>query len=314
MNYLSVRREFHKLAEISGGEFKTAALVKEKLEAFPPTQLHLFDDHCSIIAEYVFNNEGPTLLFRADMDAVQVEETIPLSYASETKGVAHKCGHDGHTVILLGLAEQLYHHPLSKGSVLLFFQAAEETGKGAAQLIRSHFLDPYKIDYVFALHNIPGIPKNSIICRENSFSCSVISCEIQLQGKTSHAAEPQKGISPLSAAINIIQTMLGWNQYDLFSDFYQIVTLVEIHIGEEAYGVSAGNGTIRLTLRAKTEKLLQQLKNETEKLVSKQVRQTIGLQYHIEWLEYFAASHNEEKAVSYIQKAATENKLSYIEK
>nr|MCR5114988.1 amidohydrolase [Bacteroidales bacterium] len=121
----NIRHTLHKLAEPSGAEENTRALILQILEKQQPSQVHLFPDSRNMLAVFDTGRPGPTLLFRGDFDAVRVDETLDLPYASATPGVAHKCGHDGHATILLGLAEQLYQQPLECGRVLLFFQAAE---------------------------------------------------------------------------------------------------------------------------------------------------------------------------------------------
>lgn len=314
MNYTEIRQHFHSLAEASGKEEKTSEAIMRMLKDFNPTSIHSFPDNHNIIAIYDSGTEGHTLLFRGDMDAVGVDEHLALPYASHTPGYAHKCGHDGHTTILLGVAEQLHLHPINKGKTILFFQAAEETGQGCGQLIQSGFLQSYNIDMVFALHNIPGIPLHSITCRTGSFTCAVISCEIKLDGQTSHAAEPEKGISPFRAATGITEQLLALNHPRLTDDNYQIVTLVESHIGETAYGVSAGHGVLRFTMRAKSEALLQAMKQKTENIVQTEVGKTPGLSHEIRWLEYFAGGQNSEEAVNIVRQAAADNGLTYIEK
>lgn len=315
MNLIEIRHQFHRLAEPSGEEFNTSAKIKELLDLHcKPNKIHTFTDSCNLLVEYDSGEPGPTLLIRGDMDAVGVEEHIALPYASENKAYAHKCGHDGHTSILLGVAEHLHLQPIKKGKVLLFFQAAEETGAGCQQLIDSGILSLYNINMVYALHNIPGLAKGSITCKADSFTCAVISCEIQLHGKTSHAAEPEKGISPFNCARSIAEQMLAWSNSDLHSDNYQIVTLVELHIGETAYGVAAGDGVLRLTIRTKTEQQLQELKGRTEELVASETPKTAGISHSIRWLEYFAGGQNDASAVEIVKKSAEQCGLTYVEK
>ena len=103
MNYSKTRHLLHSLAEASGHEDKTAETIIRLLKNFAPTRLHTFPDSHNIIAEYDSEVEGPTLLLRGDMDAVGVDEHLDLPYASHTPGYAHKCGHDGHTTILLAV-------------------------------------------------------------------------------------------------------------------------------------------------------------------------------------------------------------------
>lgn len=314
MNYPQIRQHFHQLAELSGQESKTSQEICRILKNLQITDIHKFTDNHNLIVLFDSGIAGPTLLFRGDMDAVGVNETLTLPYASENSYASHKCGHDGHTTILLGLAEKLASNPLKRGKILLFFQAAEENGQGCQQLIESGYLDEFHIDQVYALHNIPGFPKHSIICRKNSFTCAVVSCEIQLDGKTAHAAEPQNGISPFPAATAITLQLINLNHTDLQSNDYQIITLIESHIGETAYGVAAGNGVLRFTLRAKSEAQLRNLIRNTEDIIRQEVAKIVGLNFSIRWLEHFAASNNTDNAVETLQKCARKCGLNYIEK
>ena len=312
-DYSTLRHALHQLAEPSGDEHRTHRFIMDRLVTFHPSKLLTFPENNHIMAVYDSGRAGRTLLFRGDFDAVRVDETIDVPYASHTPGVAHKCGHDGHTTILLGLAEMLANNPPATGRVLLFFQAAEETGEGARQFLETNILKEYGPDRVFALHNIPGEDLGTVICREGSFTCSVVSCDILLHGHTAHAAEPQKALCPYPAAKTITDNLLALNQYDMLRDDFRLVTLVEFRIGEPAYGVAAGHGVLRFTLRAKDDTLLQQTKTEVEKQVCEACAKS-GLDHEIAWKEYFAASNNHPDAVRVIRHAAEMCGLTYKEK
>ena len=314
LNLTEIRHTLHRLAEPSGCEARTQQFLLDTLRTIQPTEIRTFGDSRNFLAVFDTGHAGPTTLFRGDFDAVRVDETIDVPYASETAGVAHKCGHDGHATILLGLAEQLHLHPLEKGRALLFFQAAEETGEGAAQLLQTGVLDEYRPDRVFALHNIPGVPLGTVICKTGSFTCSVVSCDIELHGRTSHAAEPLKALSPYPAAKDITDELLALNQYDMERDDFCLLTLVEFRVGEPAYGVTAGHGVLRFTLRAKDDKLLQQTKARLEEIVKRVAEATPELTTAISWKEYFAASSNAAEAVGRIRAAARACGLPYQEK
>ena len=311
--FYQIRRELHQHPELSGHEVLTARFVEDKLQAFNPTKVIRHVGGHGLLVEYFFSEDGPTVLFRADMDAVAVQEPDDIPHHSQTPGVAHKCGHDGHTTILLRFARMLSEHPLTKGRILLLFQPAEENGSGSKAVLDTKVLDYYKIDKAFALHNIPGYPASAVLCKEDSFTCAVVSVSITLTGKTSHAAEPQKGISPIPATLNIVDELLRWNNTDIQSDDYFLSTIVEIHVGEEAYGVSAGNSVIRATLRAKTDKLLHQHAQQLKELVATECKRTPDLQHEMEWLEPFSANENDPQSVGMIKNAALRNNLPYIE-
>ena len=311
--FYQIRRELHQHPELSGHEARTARFIEDKLQVFHPTKVIRHVGGHGLLVEYFFSEDGPTVLFRADMDAVAVQEPDDIPHHSQTPGVAHKCGHDGHTTILLRFARMLSEHPLTKGRILLLFQPAEENGSGSKAVLDTKVLDYYKIDKAFALHNIPGYPASAVLCKEDSFTCAVVSVSITLTGKTSHAAEPQKGISPIPATLNIVDELLRWNNTDIQSDDYFLSTIVEIHVGEEAYGVSAGNSVIRATLRAKTDKLLHQHAQQLKELVATECKRTPDLQHEMEWLEPFSANENDPQSVGMIKNAALRNNLPYIE-
>ncbi len=313
-NLTEIRHCLHQLAEPSGKETQTKAFILKTLKLFQPTAIHTFRDSNNLLAVYDSGKEGGTLLFRGDFDAVRVAETIDVPYASATAGVSHKCGHDGHTTILLGLAEQLWRQPLPIGRVLLFFQSAEETGAGAAQLLDSHILDHFAPDAVYALHNIPGIEAGTVICREGSFTCSVISCDIELHGHTSHAAEPQLACCPYDAAKRIADKLLSRCRCDIRKEDYLIITLVEFRIGEPAYGVTAGHGVLRFTIRTRSDRNLQLAKKEIADTANEVIAQTEGLSGNIVWKEHFAAAENHAGAVQRIRNVASACKVPYIEK
>ena len=311
--FYQIRRELHQHPELSGHEARTARFAEDKLQAFNPTKIIRHVGGHGLLVEYFFSEDGPTVLFRADIDAVAVQEPDEIPHHSQTPGVAHKCGHDGHTTILLRFARMLSEHPLTKGRILLLFQPAEENGSGSKAVLDTKVLDYYQIDKTFALHNIPGYPLHAVLCKEGSFTSAVVSVSITLTGKTSHAAEPQKGISPIPAMLTIVDELSRWNNTDMQSDDYFLSTIVEIHVGEEAYGVSAGNGVIRATLRAKTDKLLHQHAEQLKNLVATECERTPGLQHEMEWLEPFSANENDPQSVSLVKSAAIRNNLPYLE-
>ena len=313
MDCKEIRHRLHQIAEPSNDEVQTSAYIRQQLEQFQPTRIVTFPNGHHLLAEYDFGGGGKTVLLRADMDAVRVHETLKLPYTSENEGVSHKCGHDGHSTIMLRVAEMLHQKPLQQGRVLLLFQGAEETGEGARQILESGILDAYSIDCAYALHNIPAEPSGTIICRPGSFTCSVISCDIVLKGKTAHAAEPWNAVSPFPAAQRLTDFVLSLNQTDVHCEDFCVATLIEFRVGSQAYGVAAGDGVLRFTIRTREDAHLQQIISEIESK-AKAEAESENLQCEIRWIEYFAASNNAEKAVASIKECADQLQLTYQEK
>lgn len=311
-HFRELRKQFHQLAEPSASEKGTASLICDKLEKYNPYKIHTFDDSYSVLAEFHFSDDPRTVLIRGDIDAVNVKETLSVTYASFREDVSHKCGHDGHIVILLEVARELSEMHLPFGRVLLFFQAEEESGQGACKLLQQSILSQFDIVRIYGFHNIPGFPINSIICREESFTCSVISCDIAIEGRTAHAAEPENGISPIPAALELLESVTYFNQPELEQEDYCLVTPIEVHLGEKAYGVAAGSGVIRLTIRTNKEKRLNVVRHSLEEIISHIENQTSGLRMSIDWLEHFVSVRNNPSAVAEIVSASKELGLQYM--
>lgn len=304
----------HRMAEASNEEVNTSAFIMQQLKTFAPTRLRTFPKGHHLLAEYDFGGGGKTVLLRGDMDAVRVNETLDLPYRSENQGISHKCGHDGHSTILLRVAEKMHQQPLSSGKVLLLFQGAEETGEGAREILDSGILQEYPIDCAYALHNIPGEEAGTIICKPGSFTCSVISCDIVLTGKTAHAAEPWNAVSPFETAQRIYGFVMSLNQHDVQHDDFCVATLIEFRVGSQAYGVAAGDGVLRFTIRTREDAHLQQIIASIEQRVKAEITQVNGLQSEVRWLEYFAASNNAEAAADNIRQNAERLNFPYKEK
>ena len=312
MDCKEIRHRLHRMAEPSNEEIETSAFIRHQLEMMEPTKILTFPTGHHLLAEYDFGG-GKTVLVRGDMDAVRVNETLELPYKSEHEGISHKCGHDGHSTILLRLAEMLHEKPLPSGKVLLLFQGAEETGEGARQILNSGILNAYSIDSAYALHNIPGEKLGTIICKAGSFTCSVVSCDIVLTGKTAHAAEPWNAVSPFSAAQRITDFVMSLNQRDVQREDFCVATLIEFRVGSQAYGVAAGDGVLRFTIRTREDAHLQQIISKIENKSNTEAAND-NLQCEIRWMEYFAASNNEENAVNAIKECTGNLRLTYQEK
>ncbi|MDI6402775.1 amidohydrolase, partial [Balneolaceae bacterium ANBcel3] len=187
MDLPSIRRKLHQLAETAGEEQKTAAYVEKVLEDIGIHAIERGLGGTGLIGWLDSGNPGPVVLFRAELDALPIEEKNSLEYASQTNGVAHKCGHDGHMAVLLGFANRVARQTLKKGKAGFLFQPAEETGEGAAHMLEDKAFPSLKPDHVFAFHNLPGYPKGHILTTNGVFCAGSKGLIVRLSGSTSHA-------------------------------------------------------------------------------------------------------------------------------
>lgn len=312
-NLIEFRKELHTYPELSGQEQQTAQRITQKLKQFSPTQIIQNIGGHGVATIYDTGKPGKTILFRADTDALPIQEENDFAHQSIYEGVSHKCGHDGHSAILMGLAQKLYLHPFDKGKIILLFQPAEEIGEGAKNVLEDEKFSLLQADYAFALHNVPGYPKGQIICRKGTFNPAVISLIIHFQGKKAHAAQSENGINPAMAIANLIQQIQQLNHSDLEQENFLKVTPIYTRIGSKDYGISAGDGELHYTIRCWTKEKLEQAKHQLKTLIA-EVCQKERLKFELEWLYYFAASSNNAFAVDCIKQSAQKNHFSYHEK
>ena len=209
--FYQIRRELHQHPELSGHEARTARFIEDKLQVFHPTKVIRHVGGHGLLVEYFFSEDGPPVLFRADMDAVAVQEPDDIPHHSQTPGVAHKCGHDGHTAIGLGIAAELMKRKGElKGKIKLFFQPAEETFYGAQSIVDKGHLDDVMnfiaVHIALSAENKP-LPSHTVACGCRDF-LSDRQLDVYLEGKAAHpCGASQEGKNALlaacSAALNI---------------------------------------------------------------------------------------------------------------
>ncbi len=310
---INFRKILHTYPELSGQEEKTAQKIIDQLKLTHPSQIIEQLGGHGIAAIYDSGKIGKTVLFRADTDALPIQEVNNFAYKSVYNGISHKCGHDGHSTILVGLAQKIADQPLKKGKVILLFQPAEEIGKGAKAVLEDKKFSALQPDYVFALHNVPSYPKGQIVCRKGTFNPAVISLVIKMKGKKAHAAQPEDGINPDIAIATLISKIHQLTNNDATSDGFFKITTIYTRIGSKDYGISAGEGELHYTLRCKTKEKLEETKQTLIELIETICKQE-RLTFSLEWIYYFAASVNDGFAVDCIRKVAEKHHFSYHEK
>jgi amidohydrolase len=311
---IALRQHLHQHPEISNHEFETATTISDFLNKYNPSQEIKFG---ATGRAFVFagKNPGKIVIFRAELDALPIAEKSNLPYKSVNENVAHLCGHDGHMAILAGLAEKISQDPIESGNLVLLFQNAEEVEQGAKDVVEHDSFKKMKPDYIFALHNIPRVEKHKILLRNGSFSAASKGMTIKLFGKTSHAAEPENGISPAAAISKIIKSFHEiLERKNEFSDLI-LLTIIHITMGEISFGTSPGYAEVRVTLRAFENQDMEVLTTTCEKIVA-EVSKDEKLKFEITYNEVFPATENVKECVDMVATAAEQNKydVAYIEK
>jgi len=304
---IDFRHRLHRTPELSGYEIATSKAIINILSTTKPNKIITNIGGLGVAAIYDSGKKGHTVLFRADMDALPIQESNEFDYRSSVEGVAHLCGHDGHSTILVGLGFQLKENPPKTGKVVLLFQPAEETGQGAAAVIADDKFSEILPDFVYAIHNLPGFNKGEIYIKDGPFASASTGMIVNLKGLSSHAAHPEDGKNPDKAMAQIIMrlnTLCHENEYKDFT----MLTVIHAKLGEVAFGTTPGNAVIMATLRSYLDSDMWLMKKQSEDLV-KGISKEHGMINDISYTEEFPATINSKECNSAIQIAARDLKL-----
>ncbi|MBN1920732.1 MAG: amidohydrolase [Anaerolineae bacterium] len=241
------RRDFHRLPELGLEETRTAQIAAQTLRTLG-YEVHEGIARTGVVG-LLRNGDGPTIMVRADMDALPIQEENLTEYVSQRPGVMHACGHDGHVAILLGLATAMAEHRERwQGTLMLVFQPGEEGLNGAEIMIREGILERFKPDRALALHLWNDRPVGIVDATPGPVMAAAETWEATLTGKGGHAAQPAETIDPIIAAamtVLALQTIVSRN---VPATDAAVVTVGMIHAGE-AFNVIPDQAQLRGTVR-----------------------------------------------------------------
>ena len=257
---LQCRRTIHRHPETGFDLQETKALVKRQLTEMGYTPQEC--GKCGLVALAGGKKKGRTILIRADMDALPIEEEAEVAYRSETPGRMHGCGHDMHTAMLLGAAKLLKaHEDELEGTVKLMFQPAEELFQGADDMIGAGVLENPHVDAAVMIHVVPGLPLPSGIVLVPGAGTGMASCQqyrIVVKGKGGHGAMPHVSVDPITAAAHIHLALQEISSRELGPDEFGVFTTGMFRAGDASNIIpdtAEMRGTIRTADLAVNEKI-----------------------------------------------------------
>lgn len=265
---IRLRHELHRLPELSGREKATASRMLEHFSLLDPDDTVPGLGGHGVAFVFAGAAKGPTVLLRADLDALPITEAEGNPHRSENEGVAHLCGHDGHMTILADPA----------------FAALEP-------------------DFCFALHNLPGFPLGSVVVREGTFSSASRGMAVVLKGRTAHAAQPETGCSPAPALARFIERMNDLPDGLVPPGETAFATVVGARLGDRAFGTSPGRAEIWLTLRSETDGTMDDLVGYAAETATREAVRA-GLHVEVEYEDVFPAMVNAPEAVAVVRRVA----------
>ena len=243
-----IRHQIHENPELGLQEFKTSALVAEKLRQWG-YEVEQGLATTGVVATLKVGDGEKSIGLRADMDALPIYENSGKPWASKHPGLMHACGHDGHTTILLGAARYFAETRRFNGTLRLIFQPAEEMINGGEIMVKEGLFDRFPCDVIFGMHNMPGLPVGKFFFQPGALMASMDQFHITVRGCGGHGANPHKAIDPVLVAAHIttaLQSIVSRNVDPLEA---AVITVGSIVAGEAA-NVIPDSAEMKISVRS----------------------------------------------------------------
>jgi hippurate hydrolase len=298
---VALRHQIHALPELAFEEHITSDLVASRLTEWG-YEVHRGLGGTGVVGTLKRGQGTKRLGIRADMDALPIQETTGLPYASQHPGKMHACGHDGHTAILLAAARCLAEEGRFDGTLHLIFQPAEEGLGGGRRMVEEGLFELFPCDAVFALHNMPGMPVGQFGFRAGAFMPSSDTVIVTVQGKGGHGSAPHLAADPVVAAAHIIVALQTIVSRNVDPREMAVISVGAIH-GGDAPNVIPDKVEMRLTVRAFRPETRQMLRQRITELVQSQA-QTLGVHAHVDYHWRYPSLINDEASTAFARQVA----------
>ncbi|WP_176074278.1 M20 metallopeptidase family protein [Brucella intermedia] len=261
----AIRKQLHSNPELKYEEHATSDLVAEFLKQ-RGYEVKTGLAETGVLAILDTGRPGSSIGFRADMDALPIQEETGLTYASKTPGKMHACGHDGHTASLLLAADRLArHHEHLSGRITLLFQPAEEGGLGAARMIEEGALD--RVETIYGYHNRPGYPLGRVFAKAGPAMGGSSLYEVTITGKGGHASRPDLAIDPVFIGAGVIQSLQSVIARRVSPLDSGVVTVTQFH-GGNSHNVIPGQATMMINTRDGSPEAAATIDRELRRVVA----------------------------------------------
>ncbi|MBF0715472.1 M20 metallopeptidase family protein [Gemelliphila palaticanis] len=311
------RRDLHQIPEISLKEYKTKEYIVNVLKQHNIEYKEVLDT--GIIVELLGKNKNKqdkTILFRADIDALPIQESNDISFKSKHNGVMHACGHDGHTTVLLGTLIELneyYKNNEVNINTIFVFQPAEETIGGGKLIIASDEYDFSKFNIIgsYAIHLNPDYLEHHIISKPGYIMASANELFISIKGEASHAGLKHKGKDALNAATILYQELMKINSINLNTRDLNIIHIGKIY-GGDAPNIVAKEAYLEGTIRTLKKENYKEIMAQISK-VKNAVEIITGTEIIIEEHTSYDSVNNDLELYNIIKEVVNKENIDYIE-
>ena len=290
------RRDIHAHPELGFEEHRTADFVASKLREFG-MDVYTGIGKTGVVGALRVGNATRSVGLRADMDALPIQESNEFAHRSQNDGKMHACGHDGHTVMLLGAAQYLAETRNFDGQVYFIFQPAEEGIGGARAMIEDGLFEQFPCDAIFGMHNRPKLPVGEFAVRAGPMMAGGSFFDINITGNGSHGARPEASVDPVIVAsqmVGALQTIVSRNKRPLDG---AVVSVTQIHSGD-AYNVIPQTARLSGTVRTFTHEVMI-LVEERMRLIAGNTAAAFGASAEVDFRNIFAPTINDKTEAEY---------------
>jgi hippurate hydrolase len=300
-----IRHHIHQHPELSYEEVNTSDFVAAKLKAWGFDVTRNIGGH-GLVASLKAGTGTRTVGVRADMDALPIRELTGLAYASVHDGKMHACGHDGHTTVLLGAAQQLAKTRNFDGTVHLIFQPAEEAGSdsGAERMIADGLFERFPCEAIFGLHNHPGVATGTFGFRAGPLMAACDTVKVRIVGRGGHAARPHLTVDPVVVGSSIVMALQSVVARNIDPNEAAVVTVGAFRAGHAA-NVIPEDATLEMSVRSFSPKVRETLEKRIRALIASQA-DAYGATAEIDFIRGYPVLINSEAETEFARQVAEE--------
>lgn len=295
------RRDLHRHPEFGFEETRTSSFVAQNLRDFG-LEVSTGIGGTGVVGTLTRGTSNRAIALRADMDALRITEATGAEWASQTQGLMHACGHDGHTTMLLGAAKKLAEEGGFDGTIRFVFQPAEEWGQGALAMLEDGLLERFPFEEIYGLHNLPGQPVGHFETRPGAIMSAEDIFEITLTGIGGHAARPHSTREVMVPACTLVTDLQTIVSRKIDPTEIAVVSVTELTT-DGTRNALPGQAVIKGDARSFNADVSRQIEEEMRRITAG-LAQQFGLEHDVTYTREFVPCLNDTEAAQAFSAAA----------
>jgi amidohydrolase len=295
---IAIRRDLHAHPELGFAETRTARLAADALRALG-IEVHEGIGKTGVVGILAGDRPGPTIMLRADMDALPMPEENDVPYVSQNPGVTHACGHDAHVAMLLGAARVLSERRAElHGRIAFVFQPAEEGGGGAPAMLDEGLIERFGIERAYGIHITCVFPTGVFGLRPGPLMAAVDSFDLVVEGRGGHGAMPHRSVDPVVVAADVVTSLQRIVSREIDPLDPAVVTVGAIN-GGTTYNVIPPRVALKGTVRTLSEETRSTMHGRITRIADHTCA-AAGASAHLEWHASYPVTENDPAEAAFV--------------